>query len=199
MAKLKDLIAKKGGGKLLTRDLVGKNCVFTEDITPETDIRETEDGKYLAVQIQMDGEIQDWNPTAPQLRSVLEALRNPPNAKGKHFQITGSVKDGTKSKTTAVELLGDFVPEQQTRLPQSPPVAPVPGLAASAAQGGNDLAVFLGAIQAQPRGQVCGDTAFDDLALLVCGGDIMKANFMKGVAKAAGKIRNDGGCWSVTK
>jgi len=199
MAKLKDLIAKKGGGKLLTRDLIGKNCLITEDITPETDIRETDDGKYLAVQIQVDGEVQDWNPTAPQLRSVLEALRNPTNAKGKHFQITGSVKDGTKSKTMAVELIGDYAPELQTRLPVSPPSAPVPPSASSAAQGGSDLAVFLGAIQAQPGGHVCGDTAFDDLALLVCGGDITKANFMKGVAKAAGKIRNDGGCWSVTK
>ena len=199
MAKLSDVMTKKGGGKLLTRDLTGKACLITEDVTESTDIRETEDGKYLAIQVKVDGEIKDWNPTAPQLKAVVEVLGKPVNLKGKVFQVTGSVKDGYKSKTVAIELRGDYAPAEQQRIPTDdeklvamqparPPSGPV-----------SDLAVFLGAIEAQPNHQVVGDDALDQLALLISNGDATKAGFLRGVAKSAGRIRNVGGCWSVTK
>jgi len=199
MAKLVDVMTKKGGGKLLTRDLTGKACLITEDVTETTEIRETEDGKYLCIQVKVDGEVKDWNPTKPQLRSVVEMLGKPVNLKGKMFQVTGSIKDGYQSKTVAIELRGDYAPEQQTRIPQEefPQPAAYPPVAKSA--GVSDLAVFLGAIDAQPNHQVVGDDALDQLALLISNGDPTKANFLKGVAKSAGRITNVGGCWSVTK
>ena len=199
MAKLSDVMTKKSGRLLLTRDLTGKACLITEDVTEATEIRETDDHKYLCVQVKIDGETRDWNPTAPQLKAVVLACGSPPNMKGKAFQITNVTKDGYKSKTTAVDLRGDYVPEQQTRLPKEefpqpaayPPVATTPPA--------SDLTVFLGAIDAQPNKQVAGDDALDQLALLISDGDATKANFLKGVAKSAGRIKNDGGCWRVTK
>jgi len=199
MAKLSEVMTKKGGGKLLTRDLTGKACLITEDIMETNDIRETEDGKYLCIQVKIDGEIKDWNPTAPQLRAVVEALGKPANLKGKVFQVTGSVKDGYKSKTVAIELRGDYAPAEQQRIPTDDeklvamqPARPPSGPA-------SDLAVFLGAIEAQPNHQVVGDDALDQLALLISNGDATKAGFLKGVAKSAGRIRNVGGCWSVVR
>lgn len=199
MAKLSDVMTKKSGKLLLTRELTGKACLITEDITESTDIRETEDKKYLCIQVKVDGEIRDWNPTAPQLKAVVLACGSPPNMKGTVFQITGSVKDGYKSKTVAIELKGDYVPEQQTRLPKEefPQPAAYPPAAKSTSV--SDLTVFLGAIAAQPNKQVVGDDALDALALLVCNGDAVRASFLKGVAKSAGRIMNDGGCWRVTK
>ena len=193
-----EVMASKRGGLLLTRELVGQACMITEDITAETDIRETEDKKYFCVQVKVDGVVRDWNPTKPQLKAVVEAVGKPANLKGKVFQITGSVKDGYKSKTMVIELRGDYVPEAQTRLPKEefpqpaayPPVATTPSV--------SDLTVFLGAIDAQPNHQIAGDDALDQLALLISNGDATKANFLKGVAKSAGRIKNDGGCWRVT-
>ncbi len=199
MAKLADVMTKKSGKLLLTRDLTGKAVLITEDLTADTDIRETEDKKYMVIQVKVDCEVRDWNPTAPQLKAVVEALGKPPNLKGKVFQVTGSVKDGYKSKTTVIDLRGDYAPEAQTRITSTIPTrttnAPQPGQGT----GLSDLSVFLGAINAQPGGHVAGDAALDDLALLVCGGDATEANFMKGVAKSAGRIKNEAGCWSVTK
>ncbi len=199
MAKLADIMTKKGGTLLLTRELTGKACLITEDITTDTEIRENEDGKYLCVQIKVDNEIRDWNPTIPQFKTVVHALGAPETLKGKVFQVTGSIKDGFKSRTTAVELRGDYAPEQQTRLAEQPVLAVKPQPEAGKGTGLSDLSVFLGAINAQPNGQVCGDSTLDELAWLVCNGDVTKANFVKGVAITAGKIRNDGGCWSVVK
>jgi len=199
MAKLSDVMTKKGGGKFLTRDLTGKACMITEDVTESTDIRETEDGKYLAIQVKIDGEIKDWNPTAPQLKAVVEALGKPANLKGKVFQVTGSVKDGYKSKTTVIELRGDYAPEQQQRIPTETAarITETPG--AGQGTGLSDLSIFLGAIEAQPGQHVSGDDALDALALLISNGDVTKANFLKGVAKSAGRIKNEAGCWSVVR
>jgi hypothetical protein len=198
MARLKDVMAAKKTGKLLTRDLLGKPCLIMEDITEAKEIRETEDGKYLCIQIQVDGIVKDWNPTMPQFKSVVEALGMPPNMKGKGFQVVSFVKDGYKSQTVAMELKGDYLPGQQ-RI-DTPPAAVVPPAARpTLAAGGNELSVFLGTIAVQPGGHVTGDDALDQLALLICGGDATRANFLKGVAKSAGRIVNVGGCWEVVK
>lgn len=199
MPRLKDVLAAKAGKWFSTVDVVGVPLLVTEDMTADSDIRMDEDKKYYCIQVSTGTDIKDLHMGTLALRVIAGIMPGTKTWKGTRFQITEVTGKGRQMKTHVSLLAGDYKPEEQTRLPapQAPPVAIVDGVRAT--EKISDMAVMLGAIDAQPGHHVAGDIALDELALLVCGNDGTKANFLIGVLKSSGRIKNEAGCWSVTK
>lgn len=199
MPRLKDVLSAKAGKWFSTVDVVGVPLLVTEDMTADSDIRMDEDKKYYCIQVSTGTDIKDLHMGTLALRVIAGIMPQDKTWKGTRFQITEVTGKGRQMKTHVSLLAGDYKPEEQTRLPviAAPPQAIADGV--RAAEKISDLAVMLGAIDAQPKSHVAGDDALSALAVLICNGDMTKANFLIGVLKSSGRIKNEGGCWSVTK
>lgn len=199
MPRLKDVLGAKAGKWFSVADVLGVPLLVTEDMTAESEIRMDESNKYYCIQVSDGKETKDLHMAKGALRAIAGIMPQDKTWKGTRFQVTAITGKGYATKTSVCILKGDYVPEEQTRLPviAAPPPAIVDGVRAT--EKISDLAVMLGAIDAQPGRHVAGDLALDELALLVCNGDVVKANFLLGVLKSSGRLKNEGGCWSVTK